>query len=163
MPLKLDRITVQAKDIVGLYLAAFKVGTLLIELGSHASPDWPYTLMHDSMLPVNASELSNSPILPLQHVRNRRLHLRFVPSRRLHVDRDLFLNLGRVQNLSVEVDHNPEEDGGFDPLNLGRIVDTLELLLLFSCKRYLCITIPIIFAYNLLLFDCVIWQTYYCM
>ena len=70
-------------------------------------------------------------------MRNRRLHLRFVPSRRLRIDRDLFLNLGRVQNLSVEVDHNPEkEDGGFDPLNLGRIVDTLEPLLLFSRKRY---------------------------
>ena len=77
----------------------------------------------------------------LQHVRNRRLHLRFVPSRRLRIDRDLFLNLGRVQNLSVEVDHNPEEDGGgkvgFDPLNLGRIAAVLELLILFCHKRYL--------------------------
>ena len=70
----------------------------------------------------------------MQHVRNRRLHLRFVPSRRLHIDRDLFLNLGRVQNLSVEVDHNPEDDGdlGFDPLNLGRrTMAAMELLFLF--------------------------------
>ena len=69
-------------------------------------------------------------------MRNRRLHLRFVPSRRLRIDRDLFLNLGRVQNLSVEVDHNPKEEDdsggtdGFDPLNLGRRDVAMEMLFL---------------------------------
>ncbi len=71
------------------------------------------------------------PNSSFQRLRSRRLHLRFVPSGRLHVDRDLFLNLGRVQNLSVEV-----ADGGrsssahnlsahaTDPRHLGNPVTT---------------------------------------
>ena len=88
---------------------------------------------------------TRSVICVFQHVRNRRLHLRFVPSRRLRVERDLFLNLGRVQNLSVEVDHDAasaEDDNsaaggpsGFDPLNLGRIFAAMDILIVSLYDR----------------------------
>ena len=39
----------------------------------------------------------------LQHMRSMRLKMNFRASSLLNVDRDLFLNLGRVQNLSVDV------------------------------------------------------------
>lgn len=45
--------------------------------------------------------MQNTSSLLLQHLRCRRLQINFRASQTLNLDRDLFLNLGRVQNLSV--------------------------------------------------------------
>ncbi len=48
----------------------------------------------------------------VQQLRSRRLLLRFHGRRRLSVDRDLFLNLGRAQNLTVQVSSGEGSDVG---------------------------------------------------
>ena len=39
----------------------------------------------------------------LQYLRARRLHLKIHANQDIFIDRDLFLNLGRVQNLSLDL------------------------------------------------------------
>ena len=41
-----------------------------------------------------------------QHLRSRTLSLKVVATEEVNLDRDLFLNLGRVQNLSLDVSGN---------------------------------------------------------
>ena len=41
--------------------------------------------------------------LMLQYLRARRLHLKIHANQDIFIDRDLFLNLGRVQNLSLDL------------------------------------------------------------
>ena len=41
-----------------------------------------------------------------QHLRSRTLSLKVIASEEVNLDRDLFLNLGRVQNLSLDVSGN---------------------------------------------------------
>lgn len=71
-----------------------------------------------------------------QHIRSRRIHLSFRAETRLHLDRDLFLNLGRVQNLSLEISppanlepgaiHNRSYHSSGDLRRLGNPVTTYE-------------------------------------
>ena len=69
-------------------------------------------LLKKLQLSQNSAKLFKRPRLKIdykkffQHLRSRTLSLKVIASEEVNLDRDLFLNLGRVQNLSLDVSGN---------------------------------------------------------